>query len=115
MVGTPNYLCPEILNEKHYNPFKADIWSIGILLYFLQMGYFPFRGDCKVLHKKIVKGELEFPVDINPGSEYLIRKMLNPSYEQRVDASDIIKDTWIRPINFKDQIMLLERVMRSKA
>jgi NIMA (never in mitosis gene a)-related kinase 1/4/5 len=32
MVGTPYYLPPEILNSSPYS-FKADIWSLGVILY----------------------------------------------------------------------------------
>jgi len=32
ILGTPNYLAPEILYSKPYNT-KTDIWSLGTLLY----------------------------------------------------------------------------------
>jgi len=56
VVGTPNYICPEQLNAKQYDPYKADVWAMGVLLYFLMTGYFPFRGDTKQLYKRISKG-----------------------------------------------------------
>lgn len=77
VVGTPNYISPEQLTSKHYDPCKADVWALGVLLYFLVTGYFPFRGDTKLLYKKIGKGEIQYPRDLNPGCEYLLRKMLN--------------------------------------
>jgi serine/threonine protein kinase len=42
--GTPSYMPPEIVQKKEYlGPF-ADIWSIGVLLFTLLCGVFPFRG-----------------------------------------------------------------------
>jgi len=42
--GTPSYMPPEIILKKDYLGEFADIWSIGILLYTILCGAFPFRG-----------------------------------------------------------------------
>jgi serine/threonine protein kinase len=45
--GTPSYMPPEIVKKRDYLGSSADIWSIGVLLYTLVCGSFPFRGICK--------------------------------------------------------------------
>lgn len=35
---------PEILEKRAYNPKKADIWSLGVLLYRLLFNRYPFNG-----------------------------------------------------------------------
>lgn len=41
IAGTPQYMCPELIHKKNYDPYKADVWSFGIMLYWIVLGYFP--------------------------------------------------------------------------
>lgn len=42
--GTPSYMAPEIVSKKNYKGHATDTWSLGILLFALLCGHFPFRG-----------------------------------------------------------------------
>lgn len=44
IIGTPFYMAPEIFNEKKYNE-KADVWSLGIIMFVLLTGKSPFLGN----------------------------------------------------------------------
>lgn len=39
--GSPNYSAPEVLAKEKFDPLKADIWSAGILLFFMLCGKYP--------------------------------------------------------------------------
>ena len=41
--GTPSYMPPEIVQKKEYIGSPVDIWSLGILLFTMLCGTFPFR------------------------------------------------------------------------
>ena len=43
IIGTPHYMAPEIIQGQGYS-FPVDLWSIGVFLYEVVCGYFPF-GD----------------------------------------------------------------------
>lgn len=47
--GTPSYMAPEIVSKKNYKGHATDIWALGILLFTLLCGHFPFRGKRKWL------------------------------------------------------------------
>lgn len=41
--GTEIYMAPEILSGQAYGK-QADIWSMGVLFYYLLFADFPFKG-----------------------------------------------------------------------
>ena len=90
IAGTPVFMSPELLSKKQYDPFKADIWAFGILLYWLVLGYFPQDTETPKKRKSTNSSssnfQLRFPVDMHPGIEYLITKMLQEDPNERVTA-----------------------------
>jgi calcium/calmodulin-dependent protein kinase I len=58
--GTPGYVAPEILEGTPYD-MKADMWSLGVIVYILLGGYPPFiEQNQRELFRKIRKGQYEF-------------------------------------------------------
>eukprot|EP01133_Synstelium_polycarpum_P014082 gene14082-16599_t len=89
VVGTPDYLSPEILlGTGHGTP--VDWWALGIILYEFLTGAPPFNDDTPelifehILHKD---RELEWPEEISSDAKDLICKLLNPNPSQRLGAN----------------------------
>ena len=60
--GSPSYAAPEIVARRPYSPPGVDVWSLGVVLYAMVCGYFPFQGsNNQDLCRKIVKGRFECP------------------------------------------------------
>jgi serine/threonine protein kinase len=43
IVGSPDYMCPEMLEGAGYD-HRGDIWSLGCILYEMVAGFGPFMG-----------------------------------------------------------------------
>ena len=46
IIGTPNYMGPEILSGKGYD-YSVDLWSLGVVLFEFLSGYLPFGENCE--------------------------------------------------------------------
>jgi serine/threonine protein kinase len=66
MLGSPIYMAPEILKEEIYT-LKADIWSLGVVLFEMLFGYCPFESSSISQLINVIKDtELRIPKEINP-------------------------------------------------
>lgn len=60
-VGSKPYMAPELLNLTAYDPFKADIWALGVTFYELSTGHLPWKTtDLKQMRLQITVGVFSF-------------------------------------------------------
>lgn len=102
--GTPAYLAPEIILEKGYKGFSSDIWSLGILLFYMLFGQMPFKAmTIEKLNVLIKEGKFIYPSNI-PVSQvcyHLISKMIVINPQDRLTIDEIILHPWINTINLE--------------
>ena len=95
--GTPNYMAPEIIMKKEYDGEKADMWSLGILLYKLFCADFPFKGkNEKDLYKQIIKGKFKIKEYVPDNIKYIIEKILRPKPHQRINCEQVLQSHWLK-------------------
>ncbi|KAI5475162.1 serine/threonine protein kinase ATG1 [Pseudohyphozyma bogoriensis] len=101
LCGSPLYMAPEILRYEKYDA-KADLWSVGAVLYEMAVGKPPFRAQNHVdLLRKIEKGDdkIRFPdekkteegASVTPVAndiKAIIRRLLKRNPAERMNFED---------------------------
>ncbi|XP_010275072.1 PREDICTED: CBL-interacting serine/threonine-protein kinase 23-like isoform X2 [Nelumbo nucifera] len=95
--GTPNYVAPEVINNKGYDGAKADLWSCGVILFVLMAGYLPFEdSNLMQLYKKIFKADFNCPSWFSTSAKKLIKRILDPNPATRISISEVIENEWFK-------------------
>ncbi|XXG52706.1 hypothetical protein AAC387_Pa03g0962 [Persea americana] len=95
--GTPNYVAPEVLNDRGYDGATADLWSCGVILFVLLAGYLPFDdSNLLTLYKKISTAEFSCPSWFSLGAMKLITRILDPNPMTRITIPEILEDEWFK-------------------
>ncbi|CAD8157135.1 unnamed protein product [Paramecium octaurelia] len=97
IIGTPDYIAPEIIRGQSFSHKSQDFWSLGIILYEFLVGIPPFNDESvEKIYQNILKGDIEWPEIGNDPEEQisqqafdLLTKLLNPDYTQRLGYGSI--------------------------
>lgn len=100
LCGSPLYMAPEILRYEKYDA-KADLWSVGTVLYEMMVGKPPFRASNHVeLLRKIERGEdrIKFPEEVylSDSMKRVIRALLKRNPVERLGFADFFNDTVVK-------------------
>ncbi|TKS67546.1 Serine/threonine-protein kinase 17B [Collichthys lucidus] len=101
ILGTPEYVAPEILN---YEPITTatDLWSVGVIAYMLVTGESPFAGDNKQetflnVSQVSVDYSREAFSRVSELAVDFIRKLLVKAPEDRPSAAECMCHPWLWP------------------
>jgi MAP/microtubule affinity-regulating kinase len=106
--GTPSYMAPEIVGKRENPGAPADVWALGVLLFVMLTGSYPFKSNSdRELYKVILKGKVEIPIGLSQTAKALLRKILQVESRKRPTCAQILKDPWFgelkaRECNFGD-------------
>lgn len=93
--GSPHYAAPELYKYRQYRGDKADIWSLGVILYAMLSSTLPFDDpNPRVMMERTKKGQYTMPKGLSYEAEDLIRRMLQVNPERRIT----LKQIWHHPL-----------------
>lgn len=96
--GCPAYVSPELLTDgtRSYSGRAADIWSVGVSLYTMLIGRYPFQDTRPAaLFAKIRRGAFAVPRWLSPQARCLIGCMLRRSPAERLTAAELPMHPWL--------------------
>lgn len=100
VCGSPLYMAPEVLNYQKYDA-KADLWSVGAILFEMLVGTVPFTGQNQVqLLRNIQKTEFKIPIHIaealSPECIDLLRGLLHRDASDRISFEDFFNHPFLK-------------------
>ena len=107
--GTLSYVAPEVLLRTPYNK-EVDIWSMGVILFYMLSGRLPFRGSKEQeVAEKIVYEQLEFDEDDwetrTQKVQDLISCCLEKKAEDRIKINQFLNHPWFKK-NMKPKLSM---------
>ena len=108
VCGSKSYVAPEVLLKLGYDGYSADVWSLGICLFAMLTGFFPFteavahNAYYAGAHKQAaaygsltlaVFGLYSTPCPLSPRAVELVDRLLRISPVQRSSAGDALAFT----------------------
>ena len=104
-------MAPEVVKRLAYDG-KADVWSMGVLLYEMLHGHEPFRvlltltlrqgGRDNETMQQILEDDIVFDQDVGVAQDArdLIQKMLRRDPRQRPSVIEVLDEPWVRRMQF---------------
>lgn len=98
-VGSPYYMAPEIIHGNF--SYKTDVWSVGVILFVMLTGHFPFSGKTndevfeKILSKNYESKYLN-EKKCSPYAKDLIAKLLVKDQDERISIDAALCHPWFK-------------------
>lgn len=113
--GSPAYISPDVLCGKPYLGKPSDMWALGVVLFTMLFGQFPFYDSSPPqLFNKIRAADYTIPSDgrVSEGTKDLIRRLIVLEPGMRLTASQVLDEliciiTASRPLHRGEELQVV--------
>ncbi|CAO2608042.1 Sperm motility kinase 2A [Lemmus lemmus] len=100
VCGSLLYMAPEILAKilasKPYDGLAVDMWSLGVVLYVLVTGQFPYTEDTlHGMHRRITNTMYPIPYHLSKPCFIIIAQLLMVPTQKRITICQLLKRQWL--------------------
>jgi WD40 repeat protein/serine/threonine protein kinase len=96
IIGTPGYMSPEQASGKQKVDRRSDIYSLGVVLYQLTTGEVPFRGEMRIVLRRVIEEDprnprslnADIPLDLETICETAMLKEVDKRYQTAEKLAD---------------------------
>jgi serine/threonine protein kinase len=94
--GSPAYAAPEIIAQRPYDGCRADMWSLGVMLYGMVVGVLPWRGNSEhLIYEQINEANYDVPASVSVLCKSLIHRLMIVEPEMRLTAAEAVVHPWL--------------------
>ena len=88
-------MAPELVKKMEYDGIQVDIWAIGVILYKMVTGDYPFGSEKnKYLNQRILACDVKMPSYVGSDCRNLITKCLQYDPQNRPSIAEIENHQW---------------------
>uniref|UniRef100_A0A665WSH4 non-specific serine/threonine protein kinase n=1 Tax=Echeneis naucrates TaxID=173247 RepID=A0A665WSH4_ECHNA len=100
LCGSPMYMAPEVIMSQNYDA-KADLWSIGTVIYQCLVGKPPFQAnspqDLRMFYEKNKNLQPIIPRETSPQLSDLLLGLLQRNQKDRMDFDTFFSHPFLEP------------------
>uniref|UniRef100_A0A2K6A3B9 non-specific serine/threonine protein kinase n=2 Tax=Mandrillus leucophaeus TaxID=9568 RepID=A0A2K6A3B9_MANLE len=104
LCGSPMYMAPEVIMSQHYDA-KADLWSIGTVIYQCLVGKPPFQAnspqDLRMFYEKNRSLMPSIPRETSPHLANLLLGLLQRNQKDRMDFEAFFSHPFLEQVPVK--------------
>lgn len=84
-------MAPEIVQKQEYRGEAADIWALGVMMFVMLIGYFPYKGSTdEELYRKINHADYpQHDISTMRRAHHLIARMFSIDAGHRITAAEV--------------------------
>ncbi|CAF3125812.1 unnamed protein product [Rotaria socialis] len=107
ILGTPDYLSPEILMQDENHTSAVDFWALGVCLFQFLVGVTPFSDDCpRAIISNILNNRIAWPDDdeneLDEDSINVIKGLLSYDPSLRLQLDDLKKEVFFNGVDWEN-------------